>query len=333
MLNSSSKSYRENGNLYASANITQNIKYGVVKALENEGGSLVNKGLGRIKVFLKGSIVTGGDDGTPDEDLPWCFPLLPKHLSVQPKIGEVVLVMVFNNNRQHADRLYIGPIISQLPLLNKDPYEFSALAGFTFGPAEPNVNPSQITELNGVFPNPSDVSIQGRYNTDITQKNNEVIIRAGKFETVTPTPNNPYQIRFNSATQGYIQIKNDVITVQSSDKTQQKKGTITNIVSNKINLLTHIDGSPRFNLTNQDNLISDEEQDLINQTAHQLPFGDVLLEYLILLKDALFLHVHNGNGNPATDLTVSGNKQALAAFKSKANQLEQSMLSKNIRIN
>jgi hypothetical protein len=310
MLNSSSKSYRENGNLYASANITQNIKYGVVKALENEGGSLVNKGLGRIKVFLKGSIVTGGDDGTPDEDLPWCFPMLPKHLSVQPKIGEVVLVMVFNNNRQHADRLYIGPIISQLPLLNKDPYEFSALAGFTFGPAEPNVNPSQITELNGVFPNPSDVSIQGRYNTDITQKNNEVIIRAGKFETV-----------------------NDVITVQSSDKTQQKKGTITNIVSNKINLLTHIDGSPRFNLTNQDNLISDEEQDLINQTAHQLPFGDVLLEYLILLKDALFLHVHNGNGNPATDLTVSGNKQALAAFKSKANQLEQSMLSKNIRIN
>jgi hypothetical protein len=27
-----------------------------------------------------------------------------------------------------------------------------------------------IPELIGVFPNPEDVSIQGRYNTDITQK-------------------------------------------------------------------------------------------------------------------------------------------------------------------
>ena len=67
--------------------------------------------------------------------------------------------------------------------------------------------------------------------------------------------------------------------------------------------------------------------------AHQLPFGDVLLEYLKLMKDALFSHVHNGSGNPPTDLTISGNKQALAAFKSKADSLEKAMLSRNVRIN
>jgi hypothetical protein len=51
----------------------------------------------------------------------------------------------------------------------------------------------------------------------------------------------------------------------------------------KINL-THENGSPRFNLTNQDNLISDSELDKMLSEAHQLPFGDVLLEYLRLLK-------------------------------------------------
>jgi len=86
-------------------------------------------------------------------------------------------------------------------------------------------------------------------------------------------------------------------------------------------------------VTNQDNLISDVELNNILTKAHQLPFGDVLLEYLILMKEALFYHVHNGNGNQATDLTISGNKQALAAFKTKADELEKSMLSKNIRIN
>jgi len=104
-------------------------------------------------------------------------------------------------------------------------------------------------------------------------------------------------------------------------------------VSNKINLLTHKDGSPRFNLTNQDDLISDDELQKILSEAHQLPFGDVLLEYLRLMKNALFLHVHNGNGNPSTDLTTSGNQQALAIFKAKADDLEKQMLSANIRIN
>jgi hypothetical protein len=41
----------------------------------------------------------------------------------------------------------------------------------------------------------------------------------------------------------------------------------------------------------------------------------------------LYGHVHNGSGNPATDLTADGNKQHLF-FKSKADELEKQMLSK-----
>lgn len=329
MFNSTTK----NNNPYDNIDLTANIKYGIVKALESDSGPKDNKGLGRIKVFIKGSRTTGGDDGKIDSELPWCFPLLPKHLSIQPKIGEVVLIFTFSKNQQHADRLYIGPVISQLPLLDKDPYQFSALGGFTFGSAEPKVNPSQIPEINGVFPKAEDVSIQGRYNTDITQKKNQIIIRAGKFEEITPNDTNPYPFKYNAKTQGYIQIKNDVIIVPKSNNQDEQKGTVTNIVSNKINLITHSDGSPRFNVTNPEDLISDEELANILKDAHQLPFGDVVLQYLRLMKDAILYHVHNGSGNQATDLTSSGNKQSVAAFKAKADELEKSMLSKNIRIN
>jgi hypothetical protein len=288
--------------------------------------------LGRIKVRIKGPATLGGDDSVLDSDLPWAFPLMPKSFTAQPKIKEAVFIFVFGKDREHSDRLYIGPIISQPDKLNFDPYYNTALRGFTFASQTPNVSVDTIPELLGIFPNPDDISVQGRYNTDITQKSNEVVIRAGKFEVSDTNSNNPYPFKFNTKTQAYIQIKNDVVISPLGSQTQQK-GTVTNIVASKINLITHADGSPRFNVTNQNDLISSEEMANILDQAHQLPFGDVLLEYLILMKEALFYHVHNGSGNAPTDLTVSGNKQALAAFKSKANELEKSMLSKNIRIN
>lgn len=336
MDNTSSKALHGQDSIYNNLNTEFTVKYGVVKALESDGGPKIDKGLGRIKVYIKGPISQGGDGDKPDfslnnneiNELPWCFPMLPKHLYIQPKIGEVVLIFTFSRQQQHADRLYLGPIISQLPLLEKDPFEFSALAGFTFGPQAPSINPSQIPELNGVFPKSDEISFQGRYNTDITHKRNEIVIRAGKFETSKSTDINPYTFKFNTSTQSYIQLKNDISINNNKDK-----GGVINLVSNKINLITHKDGNPRFNLTNQDNLISDDELAKILSEAHQLPFGDILLEYLILLKNAFLNHVHNGNGNVPTDLTISGNKQSVNLFKSKAEDLEKVMLSQNIRIN
>lgn len=295
--------------------------------------------IGRIKVRVKGPRSSGGDDGLTDEELPWSFPLIPKHLSVRPNIGEAVFVMTFNlREKRHVDRLYLGPIISQPQNLEYDYIYFGGLKPFSFSSEAPNQSIDNIPEAKGVFPKPDEVSIQGRYNTDITQKRNEVIIRAGKFVTKAPTDENPTGIKFNNRTMGYIQIKNDAIITPKNDSGNAEKGTVTNIVSNKINLLTHNGGDPSFDLLNQEshidgNLISDDELSKILKEAHQLPFGDVLLEYLKLLKNALLSHVHNGNGNVPTDLIASGNKQAVADFKSKADDLEAAMLSKNIRIN
>jgi len=289
--------------------------------------------LGRIQVRIKGPRSRGGDDGILDADLPWAFPLLPKFFGGQPKPKEAVFIFVFSKEKQHVDRLFLGPIISQPQQLNFDPLYITALAGFSFGNATPKVSVATIPQLKGIFPDPSDISIQGRYNTDITQKTNEVVLRAGKFESAKETTNSPFPFVYNTKTQGYIQIKNDVVVVPKSDQQSEEKGTVTNIVSSKINLLTHKNGNPRFNLTNPDNLISDDELATILEEAHQMVYGDLLLEYLRLLKDAFFVHVHNGSGAPPTDLTASGNKLALASFKARADDLEQQMLSKNIRIN
>lgn len=318
---------RGGNHIYDNANKVNNVDIGEVISVTDPNY------LGRIKVRIKGPRNRGGDDGILDNNLPWAFPLIPKHLSTQPKVGEAVFILTFNKDKKHVDRLYLGPIISQPQQLNYDPLYVSAIRGFSFASESPSVSVATIPQIKGVFPDPEDVSLQGRYNTDITQKNNEIVIRAGKFNVTKPDNNNPFPFTFNAKTQGYIQIKNDAIINPKTDTAEAEKGTVTNIVSSKINLITHKDGSPRFNVTNQDNLISDEELARILEEAHQMVFGDILLEYLKLLKDALLYHVHNGHGNMATDLTASGNKQAVADFKKKAEDLEKAMLSKNIRIN
>ena len=120
------------------------------------------------------------------------------------------------------------------------------------------------------------------------------------------------------------------------DDDNTKNVTVTNIISDKINLLTY-DGSPKFdNLTivNKDTreseYINNETLQDILDDAHPLVFGDTLVEYLKLLKAAFVAHVHNGS-NPPTDFTPNG--EPLDKWKKKAEQLEKAMLSNNIRIN
>lgn len=323
-----------------------NSKYGtgqksIIENIDNiktlELGEVISvtdpNSLGRIKVRIKGPVSKGGDDGVLDDDLPWAHPMGTKFFTAQPKIKEAVFIFTFSNQQKHVDRLYLGPIISQPQQLNFDPYYITALAGFTFGSETPKVSIDTIPNIKGVFPNPEDISIQGRDNTDIILKPNEVVLRAGKFIKTNPTKTNPFYFTFNKKTQAYIQLKNDVVIKKGTDTEKEEKGTVANIIASKINLLTHKDGTPVFNLTNQDNLISDDELLKILAEAHQLVFGDLLLEYLELFENALFFHVHNGNGNLPTDLTTSGNKLALDTFKKKSEDLRKRMLSKNIRIN
>lgn len=302
------------------------IQIGVVVSVDDP------QSLGRIKVKIAGSSNVGGDENTTIDKLPWCYPMVPKFFMSVPKVGEGVFIMILEKQKQHADRLYFGPIISSLDKLDLDPVGTSALNAFTFGFLQPPVDVNRIPALKGVFPTNNDIAIQGRYNTDLTFKKNELVLRAGKFEQSSPNENNPYPFQFNITTQGYIQIRNDV-PISKPYNGSQDKGSVANIVANKINLLTHKDGSPRFNLTNQDDLFSNDEMLNAILTAHPLPFGDILVQYLTLLKNAFLNHVHNNNGNPPTDLVIGGVTQDVREFKKQAENLENQMLSKNIHIN
>jgi len=267
------------------------------------------------------------DNPNSNAELPNCFPLLPKHLNIVPKENERVIVFIFGEDEKFSDRFYIGPITSSEDKLNFDG-EVTSMANMMYGLTFPGVEISKIPKADGIYENPQNVVIEGRDNTDIIQRSGEVLIRAGKFVEGAP-------LIFNYNTPGFIQIKTNMSYKDDDDNT--KNVTVTNIVSDRINLLTY-KGSPKFdNLTivNKDTreseYINNETLQNILDDAHPLVFGDTLVEYLKLLKSAFVAHVHNGS-NPPTDRTDKGT-EPLKDFIKKAKGLEKDMLSKNIRIN
>lgn len=281
-----------------------------------------------IRCIIVGSKYDGGGDFPDINKLPNCFPLMPKHLNFVPKIGEFVIVMTASEDDRFNDRFYIGPIASSLSKLSKD-VTTTALANFSDGITTPTEEISKIPLARGVYEDQQNVVIEGRNNTDIIQRDSEILLRSGKFVV-----NNP--LRFNSTNPGYIQIKSNF--KEDSNKENSPKITVTNIVSDKINLLSY-NGSPTFSKdggmtnVNKDGVaeyINDAKLSEILKEAHPLVFGDTLVEYLRLIKDTLLNHVHNGNGNKATD-KIPGS--TVYDLNKSAERLEAAMLSKNIRIN
>lgn len=241
------------------------FKFGVVVSVTDiEDGD-------RVRVYIK------GEDPADYKvnDIPYAFPLLPKHLFVKPQVGEKVIVFR-QSDKSSDDRFYIGPIISQPDKLGSDTLAPDAfLKG---GIMSPGVAPSTIPENNGLQPDPSDIALFGRGSTDIIQKKNEIQIRAGKSVDLK---------KFNRNNLTYVQVKNDSTT---------GKGQI-NIVSDNVNFLSH-SSSIKFNLCDPEKLITDDEFQKILKEAQQLPLGNKLVEYLELQRKAFATHVHAYPGLP-----------------------------------
>lgn len=386
---------------------------------------------GRIKVRI-----TGVDDTESDKNLIDCVPLLPKYLVTLPKVGECVFVFQYEYNDSSPTasfknkRFWIGPLISQPTKLSNETYNSSL-----------SILPDGYTKLKdpnleeGAYGEDEDIVLQGRYNTDIIQKDRQIWLRAGK--NIEESPN-----KFNNKTLGYVQIKFggeklkrtlvdkeivtfveqqpetiitvtlntitntgtilsgdlpedsykqsdvnrtelfitindantgalktsfenengfigpgsreqalgsakafidsnkgarwliksksvDLIKIYKGDngvakftsqpievkkkikevKLETNKGnstSVVNIVANKINLISH-DGEHTFNLTDPKNLITDDEQAKINSQAHPLVYGDILIEFLQLVKKYVELHVHAYHGLPSDPSTVTTN--------------------------
>lgn len=251
---------------------------------------------GRIQVRIKGD-----DDSKKDSDLPFSFPLIPKMVSIIPKVGEAVLVTTTTTKNYLGDRFYVGPIISQLHNLKYDPETTTACSLLNNGVIKPIKTERNILSKNGKYPLIDDIALQGRYNSDIIFKDNQLILRCGQINT-----NEDYNDHI-----GFIQMKNN------NDKTN------INIVADTITLLSH-KHKKMFNTTIPNTMISDDELERIIKYGYSLPYGELLVDFLNKFLIAFINHNHPYDGmKPNNDLNINELKQI---------KMEE-MLSTNIKIN
>lgn len=220
------------------------------------------------------------------EDLPYTFPLLPKMLHVNPKVGECVMVILSTQGDTSGNRYFIGPLISQAYMMNYDPFKFSSrslLEGQQV--VRPLPNPRQNPSNNGTLPDREDIAIEGRQNSDIILKNDELRLRCGFKREPLAKPENT--LSFNDVDLGYIQMRYKKL----KDKKGNEFSSVANIVADRINLLTH-DSINYFDTTDPTSLITDESLLNILENAHPLPFGDLLIDFLQKLIKIFKDHSH-----------------------------------------
>lgn len=221
-------------------------------------------------------------------------PLLPKMLHIKPKVGESVYIVTAMANDGHSQRYYIGPIITQPTHMEYEPYFIDSAtlnSGYAVKPDEaPTMNP----KTNGAFPKETDVSIEGRKNAGLQITDNDIRTKAGVKVSSKTTPRD---VSFNRKNPAYSLIRYNDEPQKTNDG--QKYNSTASIVADKINLIS-TNSKDGYNVTDPDDLISDEEMKKIIEKAHKLPYGDVLIEFLNLFRNAFLTHTHPFAGLPTT---------------------------------
>lgn len=287
---------------------------GEVKSLEDDYG------FGWIKAAIR------PDKGKSVRDIPYAAPGLPKQFFVKPKIGEAVIVLVMNDGEANGQRLYIGPLISQPDKMWEDLFATgNPTKMLQAAPYPPDMSIDNIAVSHGSMPENGDVAVMGRKNTDIILSDDDVRIRAG----VRLTKPSEKLVEFNRDAPAFIKLKHHSPVLENDgDKT---KSTAT-IVADKINLISQ-NGDEHFNLADRNEGINDKMMSEIIEKAHQLPYGDILCDFLSLLLKMYFGHTHPYPGmEPLVGDPDTVAFTAKYGMNGDAERLKEELLSKNIRI-
>lgn len=262
----------------------------------------------RIKVRLLPE-----DRGLSNSELPYVFPLLPKLIHVKPKVGEAVFVLCADLENPHINRRYIGPVISQMQFLEKCDYDYDANTLLSGTTKEPETALSMNANTNGAFPKDNDIALIGRKHSDVILSDDDLKIRCGARKITNDKIDNIY---FNKEDPAYILLK------YPNKKQNNDSRSSINIVADNINILSHKSIND-YNLTDENDLITDEELNRIIESAHELPYGDKLVEFLKIFVTAFKTHTHPYAGlPPCTD----------SSFKALDEYNLNDILSKNIKI-
>jgi hypothetical protein len=283
--------YKKEGSMIS---VTRTIYYGeVVDIVDPTDG-------GRIKVKIPDL-----DNKTGNAELPWCYPMIPKFFHIFPKIGEYVRVFIEDVKYPQRSRYWEGPVISQLQKLQFDTI-YTALSTTNMALTSPAPAVSTYPDAAGIYPSLEDIALLGRVNSDITLKINEVQIRAGQHENDNVLKLNVQ----NPATFNMIFEPNQGQTSYYSNSILQ---------SDKIAIISH-DGKPQFKAAR----LTAEDRAEIFDKGHPIPRGDVLVEALNIIRNALVQHIHGYSGLPADKTAIINSLESLNF---------DGMLQKNIVIN
>lgn len=227
------------------------------------------------------------------DDLPWVFPLLPKHLQIIPKVGEMVLVFFPMLDSPNGNRFYIGPIISQDYYLNHGG-RYEALSLLQGVSTKPLCHPSGNSENDGTYPDSDTIALQGRGDAAMWLKDEELRLMCG-FKTQwknrsTIERADPGSLTFNKASLGYIQMKYD----NFKDDKNKVFNSVTNIVSDRINLISH-DGADKKNykVNDQKELVDKETIEKIASDAESMVYGNKLINFLDQFRQVFRDHTHH----------------------------------------
>lgn len=236
---------------------------------------------GRIKVRLKPE-----DNSKPDSELPYAYPLLPKMFHIMPKVGEAVYVDTRNSNDATSLRRYIGPIISQNEFMYEEPYTLYATSTFPGSRISPMVGDSLKPETKGAYPNKNDVAVMGRKYSDIILTDNDVRLRSG---TRLVNDKNTREVRFNDKNSAFIKLNYNPEIQQADNDDYNSTATI---VADKILLLGNTPKDGNIITADTEQLITDQQLKELIEKAHELPYGDKLIEFLKMFVKAFVNHVH-----------------------------------------
>ena len=223
------------------------------------------------------------DNKTPNENLPYAYPLLPKYFHIFPQPGEVVRILIEDVQYPQRSRFWIGSVISQLQKIEFDTV-YTALATTNLGTTAPEQALETIPSAKGVFPKQNDVALIGKNNTDLILRVGDAEMRAGKHvldDVLELNQDNPASVR--------------LVFEQNTGNTDTTSSVIT--MADKIALISH-DGIPKFKATEVDQ----QERERIFNQAHPLGRGDLIVEAFELLRRAIIEHIHPYSKMP-TDIS------------------------------
>lgn len=250
----------------------------------------------RIKVKL-----IEDDQNLNNNDLPWVWPLLPKHLQIIPKVGEMVMIFLQTMDGAKGNRFYIGPIISQDYYLDKCG-EYEALSLLQGVSTKPLCHPRGNSLNDGTYPSADTIAIQGRGDAAIWLKDEEMRLMCGHKPSWSQRSNvekaDPGSLTFNKENLSYIQLKYGRFKENNgSAKADVGKefNSVVNVVADRINLISHsgVNKLSNVKVNDPNELVDTTSVQNIATDAQSVVYGEQLVAFLNRFRTVFGEHTHH----------------------------------------